>query len=160
MTNHQPLSHTALNQEERIDFWAIVAAKSFKRSLIKRIKNLKIPLSFEMYLLINALWQQDGQSRKTLGLLLRKTPRNISDIANKLYQRELISVVKVKKETHYYLTPQGRSIQTQISQSSIAVMDKALKNISADDREICVAVLKRMFLNLELDELKEAKKAS
>ncbi len=145
---------TDLNQEARIDFWTIVVANSFKRAHTKQLKKAKAKLSFEMYLVLNALWQQDGQTRKNLALFLRKTPGSVSQIADKLKKKNYIRVDKSNKKRRYYLLPEGKKIQTKISRSSIATMENALSNITKEEREICLGVLKRMFLNMEIEELK------
>ena len=154
MKKKKNITVPSLNQEERIDFWAILVANSFKRAHSKQLKKSKSKLTFDMYLLLNALWQQDGQTRKKLALFLRKTPGSISSVAERLKKKNLIEIDKTGKKRRYYLLPEGKKVQTKISRSSIRTMENALSNISKEERELCLGVLKRMFLNMEIEELK------
>ena len=143
-----------LQQEERLDIWTIMAANSFKDGLNERIKTLNIDLNFDMYMLLTTLLQQDGQNRKNLGLMLRKSPGSVSNTANALVQKKMLNVKKSGRERRYYLTPEGRRVQTEIFSAGVEVMENAFVNISKDERAVAVGVLKRVFLNLQMEELK------
>lgn len=143
-----------VSQEERIELWTIIANAAFKQALDKRFKKENIHVSYEMYLILNSLWEEDSQNIKSLSNILQIKSKKIKKICAELIEKELLEEHVYGEKPHFHLTEKGHEVQKMLIQHACKALEKAHQNISDEEWEICISVLKRVFLNLNLGAIK------
>lgn len=136
--------------KERLDFWLKMTSDFFSSAFKEELKSKKTGLDYEAYFLLDCLNKEDGLTRRRLSEDLQKSKNKISKITSRLIQKELISLRRTGGKRTYELTVLGKEKHAEISLLLWETLQKALKNISFDDLEITIGVLKRVFMNLQL----------
>ena len=146
------MNHKLLHTKELYDFVTGKASTAVARRLYRNLKEAKIEISAEQWSILYNLWEKEGRTQQELATLTFKDKPSITRLINKLEEQNM--VIRVPHHTDnrinlIYLTKKGKTLESQC----VAVVEQTLKesllNVSEEEIQVCIAILKKVFLNLQ-----------
>lgn len=109
-------------------------------------------VTVEQFSVLALLWYEEGVNQQDIADGLKRNKSTIARIVENMINRNLI--VKVpdqidKRNKLIYLTQKGKALQKEMVASSGLVYYQALNNISPDDAENFLVILKQIMKNLQ-----------
>jgi DNA-binding MarR family transcriptional regulator len=122
------------------------------RRLSKLMKEKNLPVTPEQFGLLSHLWVEDGKSQQELANLTFRDRANVTRILD-ILERE--SIVERKDDENdrrifkIFLTKKGKALETDTANIAKQAIKEATKDISKEDMDICMKVLKQTLENLK-----------
>jgi DNA-binding MarR family transcriptional regulator len=129
-----------------------VAYTSVYRQLGKYLNDKELPITPDQFRLLTHLWLHDGCSQQELAIGTNRDRANVTRIVD-ILEREGI-VERRDHETdrrvfRIFLTKKGKALEKEAAHCAQMAIKDALKGISKEEVEICMAVLKKTIANLK-----------
>ena len=109
-------------------------------------------ISFDQFLILVFLWQEEGRSQRELAELTSKDKASITRLIDGLVRRDLVKRIPTREDRRsrlIYLTEKGRSIQQGCYTDGQQSREQLVRDISAEHLEITRQTLFKMIDNLE-----------
>lgn len=123
-----------------------------KRELIEIIKKNNIDVTPEQWAILNRLNEKPGLTQREVSTLSFKDTGNITRIIDKLERKGLVerrSIPSDRRIRRIYITTEGQKTRDLIEPLAIEVLEKATKNINADEVKLYNRIAKKIIANLE-----------
>lgn len=109
-------------------------------------------VTVEQFGVLALLWYKEGVKQQDIADGLRRNKTTIARIVQNMINSNLI--VKVpdqldKRNKLIYLTQKGKALQKEMVESAGLIYNRALDNISSEDIDKCLFILKQIMKNLE-----------
>ena len=111
-------------------------------------------LSSAMYFFLRLLWEHDGITQKEISEKLGLTPPTTVSAMDNLEGKGLIKRSRNaddRRKVNIFLTKRGRDLEAKLRQRAVEVIEEALADISAADRDRTIALLGQMMQALKRD---------
>ena len=121
----------------------------FDRILSARLDREGLNSGYWYYL--RALWIQDGQIQGDLSKLTHVAENTTTAMIKSMIKRGLVRRVRDAEDgrkARIYLTERGRKLEAELLHYGIQINEVAMKGISREDINTCLAVLARAGANL------------
>ncbi len=126
-----------------------------ERALINRLQqNFEaggFDITVEQWRVLVNLWNREGQSQRELAEVAHKDKTGITRILHGMEKRDLVVRIPDRVDQRnklIYLTRKGREFQQALVHYTRKTLEEALQGVSAEDTEVCKAVLTRVIRNL------------
>lgn len=138
--------------DNAIGFVIEVTEQLMKRELRKRFKRHGFDLTPYQWIVLYRLMQKDGLNQAEIAELTTRDRPNITRIVNVMEQRGLIErrpAVSDRRVNRVFLTNKGRELFARLPGIVSDHLERATRNIPANDLLITKSVLRRMSRNLQ-----------
>lgn len=109
-------------------------------------------LTLNMWFVLRALWETDGQQQVALARKLTVTPAAMVGILNSLETAGLVERRRSPNDGRAYrvfLTKQGQAVRTRATRRVLQVDAKALNGITLEETRVLLALLAKLRGNIE-----------
>jgi DNA-binding MarR family transcriptional regulator len=139
------------NHQDSLGLWLSQAGNAFAHALQRRFREKNLDVTFEMWGILNLLWEQDGQMQNEISRRSHRNKSNITRLIDNLLERNL--VVRIPDRTDkrinlIYLTKAGKDLQNPLTACAVEITLEARKNMPEADWEKARQVLEQVFKNL------------
>jgi DNA-binding MarR family transcriptional regulator len=142
----------AFEHKESLGYLITMAGNAFANRLSRKFRENNHDITYEMWLVLNSLWQKDGQTQNELALDCYRDKSGITRLTDNLEERNLVVRIQDKTDRRInmiYLTKAGKTIQSKLIACAEAVLEEALNEISEAEGEIAGKVMKQFFMSLK-----------
>lgn len=140
---------------------SVQTQQEYKSYLRRRLKEKDIDLSFETFQVLMILWDQDGVNQQVLADCLHKDKATLTYLLDSLCKK---SFVRRKEDPNdrrnklIFLTKKGTELQERVLPLMKNLLETASQDISADELDAALDLLKKVHLNLGFIENVELQK--
>ena len=128
-----------------------LAACKLKRYTSAMLKQNKVGLTPEQFLLIDILWNQGPQSQQKLADTMQKDKNSITKLVDALEKKELLVRQKDKQDRRsntIVLTARAQAMKSEAKEAGISMLDKMLTGISEEELKGFLNTLNTMLSNM------------
>lgn len=140
---------------------SVQTQQEYKSYLRKRLKEKDIDLSFETFQVLMILWDKDGVNQQVLADCLHKDKATLTYLLDSLCKKGFVKRKEDPKDRRnklIFLTEKGTQIQDRVLPLMKNLLENASKDISADQLDAALHLLKKVHLNLGFIDHVELKK--
>lgn len=122
-----------------------------KKHFAEVFKNSGINLTAEQYLVMDTLWDEGKLSQQAIADIIQKDKNSVTQFIDTLEKKGLVFriVDKVdRRVNNVEVTPLGQELKDNTTAVAIDAMTSILKDISEEDLQIFVEVLKKISKNV------------
>lgn len=109
-------------------------------------------ISAMQWMVLSIACENNGISQNELSKKSKKDKTNIARIIEKLEKKELIErrrSVDDKRFFGVFVTEKGNVLRSELSVLAAQVVENSLIGISQEEHEVCLKVLKKIYINLK-----------
>lgn len=122
--------------------------------LQREFKKIDLPISHDQWIILSALWQENGLSQQSLSDRTFKDKTSITRLIDKLEAHNLVIRVADKNDLRtnlIYLTKKGESFKDITTPIITDTYQKAIRSITEEEILICKKVLNQVYENIKDD---------
>ncbi len=120
------------------------------------LENVFIKNNYDMtalqWMVLSIIYENNSISQNKLSEISKKDKTNIARIIEKLEKKKLVEKLRDdedKRAFRLYLTPEGKTLKEELTELTIETLKKSTQGISQDEYNVCLNVLKKIYVNLE-----------
>lgn len=143
------------NQFKRGELYSFitgVASTAIARRLQKKFKQHGIDITIEQWSVLYHLWKNDGLSQQELCTATFRDKPSITRLVDNLEKLKLVKRVPSKEDRRInliYLGETAHTLRDQTMEIANQTLNEALGGVSAQEVEMCKAVLQKVYDNLK-----------
>jgi DNA-binding MarR family transcriptional regulator len=137
--------------KESLAFAISMAASAFANHLVRKFREQKLDVTYEMWLILNSLWLKDGQSQNELAADCYRDKSAITRLIDNLIERNLIVRIQDRidrRSNMIYLTKAGKDLKEKLIPIAENLLAEACQLTDTKEQEIAKKVLQQLFTNL------------
>ena len=126
--------------------------KIIRHNYMQTFKEIGVDITTEQWVLLDSLYQQDGQSQSNLGNNSFKNPPTVSRIIDLLCKKGLTQRQQAENDRRAYcifLTDKGRKTYEKVLPSVLELRKRGWQNLSDEDYESFLRIINQVFQNFE-----------
>jgi DNA-binding MarR family transcriptional regulator len=143
------------NQFKKGELYSFITGKAsiaIARRLQKKFNTASLNLTIEQWSVLYHLWKEDGISQQQLCNATFRDKPSITRLVDNLEKLKLVKRVPSKEDRRMnliFLTPESKKIQEESMALAEDTLNEALATVSAEQIDICKAVLQVVYDNLK-----------
>lgn len=126
--------------------------KAVRLDLHRRFREVGVDITPEQWVLISALYEQDGMSQAELAGNSYKDAPTVSRIIDLLARKQLVERIRLKDDRRSYqviITEQGRAVVEKVLPAVLESRRKGWNGLSAADYAHFLHVINQVFQNFD-----------
>lgn len=130
-----------------------LAACKLKQYTSLMLKQNKVGLTPEQFLLIDLLWNKGKMSQQKLADNMQKDKNSITKLVDALEKKELLvreRDTKDRRSNTIVLTPKAEAMKMEAKEFGIAMLDKMLTGISDEELRAFLVTLGKLTANMDV----------
>lgn len=130
-----------------------LAACKLKQYTSLMLKQNKVGLTPEQFLLIDLLWNKGKMSQQSLADNMQKDKNSITKLVDALEKKGLLVRERDKKDRRsntIVLTPKAEAMKMEAKEFGVAMLDKMLTGISEDELRGFLGTLGKLTANMDV----------
>ncbi len=136
--------------EDSVGFVINTAASRIKGRLARAFKTNGFNVSSEHWVVLNCLWEEDGQTQSNIAIKIVKDKTNVTRILDVMTKNKLIerrNHESDRRSFRVFLTEKGKQLKDELIQLAVEVNKECLQGFSADELHILTSLMKRINRN-------------
>lgn len=128
-----------------------IVANKMKFELEQNFLENGYDVTAHQWMVLSIVYENEGLNQNELATISKKDKTNIARIIDKLKTKDYIEKISSdddKRVFNLFTTDQGKKAKEKLSALAMDSIYKSTQNISEDDQEICMNVLKKIYKNL------------
>ena len=124
-----------------------------KRYIATMLKQHKVPLTPEQFMLIDLLWNQGEMSQQQLADQLQKDKNSVTILVDALEQKGLIvrkQNANDRRSNTIILTDMALEIKLDAKQKGISILERMLEGIEEDELQAFLCTLHKLNRNMDI----------
>lgn len=133
--------------DDTIGFLVNRLAFVFRQEMTGKFKTAGLDLTPEECVLLNKLWQNDGQKQNDLAESTIRNQTTVTRIIDKLEKKNLVTRQHCKKDRRQvlaWLTPRGGQLRQKVVPLILTVLDEAGSYTTPKELKITISTLKKI----------------
>lgn len=122
-----------------------------KKYLAEVFKKNHVNLTAEQYLVMDTLWNEGTLTQQAIAFIIQKDKNSVTQFIDNLEKKGLVTRSVAKEDrrvNNIVVTPEGMALKDSTKQLAIETMETVTKGITEEDLKNCVAVLKKVYDNI------------
>ena len=122
-----------------------------KKYLAEVFKKNHVNLTAEQYLVMDTLWNEGTLTQQAIAFIIQKDKNSVTQFIDNLEKKGLVTRSVAKEDrrvNNIVVTPEGMALKDSTKQLAIETMETVTKGITEEDLKTCVAVLKKVYDNI------------
>lgn len=140
------------DEPKKIGYYLERTTRIVKLSYLQAFANLGVDITPEQWVMLDSLYQRNGQSQTELAGDSFKNAPTVSRILDLLEKKELIERQRFNNDRRRYkifLTDQGKLTVEKIQPAVTALRHQGWQNLSDEDYLIFLRIINQVFDNLD-----------
>lgn len=125
-----------------------------RQEITKKLKKANLDITPEECVLLNKLWQNDGQRQNELAQATIRNQTTVTRIIDKMEKKNLVYREHSKEDRRQvlaWLTPEGKNMRNQVIPHIFSLLENAQSYVSKSDMTTTTTTL-RKIINGMMDE--------
>ncbi|MEZ5043960.1 MAG: MarR family transcriptional regulator [Saprospiraceae bacterium] len=140
------------DEPKKIGYYLERTTRIVKLSYLQAFANLGVDITPEQWVILDSLYQRNGQSQTELAGDSFKNAPTVSRILDLLERKELIERQRFNNDRRRYkifLTDKGKLIVEKIQPAVTALRHQGWQNLSDEDYLVFLRIINQVFDNLD-----------
>ncbi len=128
-----------------------IVANKMKFELEQIFQKNGYDITAQQWMILSIVYENEGISQNELAVRSKKDKTNITRIIEKLESKRFIERIQSDSDKRMLLvfpTDLGKKTRENLSDLALEVIKKSTSNISNEEQEICINILKKIYTNL------------
>lgn len=128
-----------------------IVANKLRFELEQRFKTNGHDITAQQWMVLSIIYENMGMSQNELALKSKKDKTNVARILEKLENKNLVERIRSnedKRVISLFLTKVGKNTRVELSQLALETIELSTRNISNEERDRCINILKKIYVNI------------
>lgn len=132
-----------------------LAACKLKQYTAAMLKECKIDLTPEQFLLVDLLWNHGPMSQQVMADTMHKDKNSVTNLADQLEKKGFVMRLRDENDRRsniLTLTEKAENLKLEAKEAGISILEHVIEGISEEDLNVFLETLDKMSANMEIAE--------